>query len=117
MIYRFATALADMGVKDNDKVAIYLPNCPQWVAAYLGSPKDRRRPCPHLADLYPYEIKYMLNDSGAETIVCQDTNYGYVKEVFPHTPLKRAIVTNLIELLPPAEESRGGFSTGRPTAS
>jgi long-chain acyl-CoA synthetase len=49
----------------------------------------------------------MLNDSGAETIICQDTNYGYVKEVFPDTRLKRAIVTNLIELLPWARRTAG----------
>ncbi len=107
LIYRFATALADMGVKDNDKVAIYLPNCPQWVAAYLGAQKIGAVPVPISPIYTPYEIKYMLNDSGAETIVCQDTNYGYVKEVFPHTPLKRAVVTNLIELLPPARRIAG----------
>jgi long-chain acyl-CoA synthetase len=42
----------------------------------------------------------MINDSGAETIVCLDTNFGYVKEIFQKTCLKRVIVTNLIDLLP-----------------
>ena len=107
MIYRFATALSDLGIKDNDKVAIYLPNCPQWLAAYLGAQKIGAIPVPISPIYTPYEMKYMLNDSGAETIICQDTNYGYVKEVFPDTPLKRAIVTNLIELLPWARRMAG----------
>ena len=47
-----------------------------------------------------YEIEYMINDSGAETIICLDTNFCYVKEIFPKTCLKRAIVTNLVDLLP-----------------
>jgi len=107
LIYRFATALSDMGVRDNDKVAIYLPNCPQWLAAYLGAQKIGAIPVPISPIYTPYEIKYMLNDSGAETIICQDTNYGYVKEVFPDTALKRAIITNLIDLLPWARRMAG----------
>jgi long-chain acyl-CoA synthetase len=107
MIYRFATALSDLGIKDNDKVAIYLPNCPQWLAAYLGAQKIGAIPVPISPIYTPYEMKYMLNDSGAETIICQDTNYGYVKEVFPDTPLKRAIITNLVELLPWARRMVG----------
>ncbi len=107
LIYRFATALSDLGVRDNDKVAIYLPNCPQWIAAYLGAQKIGAIPVPISPIYTPYEIKYMLNDSGAETIICQDTNYGYVKEVFPDTPLKRAIITNLIDLLPWARRMAG----------
>jgi long-chain acyl-CoA synthetase len=42
----------------------------------------------------------MINDSGAETIICQDTNFCYVKDVFETTVLRRAIVTNLVDLLP-----------------
>ena len=100
LIYRFATALYELGVKDNDKVVIYLPNCPQWIAAYLGIQKIGGIPVPVSPIYTPYEIKYMINDSGAETIVCQDTNYGYVREVFPDTPLRTIIVTNLVDLLP-----------------
>ncbi|RLA77754.1 MAG: AMP-dependent synthetase, partial [Deltaproteobacteria bacterium] len=47
-----------------------------------------------------FEIEYMLKDAEVETLICLDTNYGYVKEVFPRTPLKRVIVTNLTDLLP-----------------
>jgi long-chain acyl-CoA synthetase len=42
----------------------------------------------------------MVNDSGAETIICQDTNFRYVTEVFEKKNLKRIIVTNLTDLLP-----------------
>jgi len=42
----------------------------------------------------------MANDSGAETIVCMDTNLRYVLEILPETPLKRVVVTNMIDLVP-----------------
>jgi len=53
------------------------------------------------------EIEYMVKDSGAETIVCQDTNFCYVKEIFQKTGLKRAIVTNLADLLPTWKKGLG----------
>ncbi len=31
LIDRFATALYDLGVRDNDKVMLYIPNCPQFL--------------------------------------------------------------------------------------
>jgi len=33
---RFAGGLKTLGVKKGDKVLLYLPNCIQWVVAYLG---------------------------------------------------------------------------------
>ena len=36
---RFASALAGMGVKKGDRVAIHLPNCPQFAVAYYGALK------------------------------------------------------------------------------
>lgn len=35
-----------------------------------------------------------------ETIICQDTNFGYVKVVLPETGLKRIIYTGIASLLP-----------------
>jgi long-chain acyl-CoA synthetase len=97
---RFATALHDLGVKVNDRVVIYIPNCPQWLIAFYGVQKIGAVPVA-IAPIYTlYEIEYLIKDAGAETIVCQDTNFGYVKEVFPKTPLKRVIVTNYVDLLP-----------------
>lgn len=37
LIKRFATALRDLGVKDNDRVMLYIPNCPQFLIAYFAA--------------------------------------------------------------------------------
>ncbi|MDP2643580.1 MAG: AMP-binding protein [Desulfobacterales bacterium] len=97
---RFASALYGLGVRDNDKVMIYMQNCPQWLIAYFAVLKIGAVVVPTSPIYTPYEIAYQLNDSGAETIVCQDTNYGYVREVFPDTPLKRVVISNIADLLP-----------------
>jgi long-chain acyl-CoA synthetase len=104
---RFAGSLNDMGVKKGDRVMIYITNCIQWVIAFLGIQKIGGVIVP-VAPIYTsYEIEYMIKDSGAETIICLDTNFCYVKETFSKTPLKRAIVTNLVDLLPAWKRSLG----------
>jgi long-chain acyl-CoA synthetase len=100
LIDRFATALYDLGVRHNDKVMLYIPNCPQFLIGYFGAQQIGAIPVPVSPIYTPYEIKYLINDSGAETVLCQDTNFRYIQEVFPDTCLKRSIVTNYVDLLP-----------------
>lgn len=97
---RFAGSLVDLGVKKGDRVLIYISNCIQWIIAFLSIQKIGAVIVPVSPIYTSFEIEYMINDSGAETIICLDTNFGYVKEVFSKTELKRAIVTNLVDLLP-----------------
>jgi len=100
LIDRFATGLNNLGVDKGDRVMIYIQNCIQWVIAFFGIQKIGAVAVP-VAPIYTsYEIEYMVNDSGADTIICQDTNFGYVKEIFSKTCLKRVIVTNLVDLVP-----------------
>ena len=100
LINRFATALFDLGVRSNDKVMLYIPNCPQFLIAYFGAQQIGAVPVPVSPIYTPHEIKYLMNDSGAETVLCMDTNFRYVKEVIPETGLKRTIVTTYVDLLP-----------------
>jgi long-chain acyl-CoA synthetase len=97
---RFAGALVDLGVKKGDRVLIYISNCIQWVIAFLGIQKLGAVIVPVSPIYTSYELAYMIEDSGAETIICLDTNFCYAQEVFSDTGLKRAIVTNLADLLP-----------------
>jgi long-chain acyl-CoA synthetase len=79
---------------------LYIPNCPQFLIGYFGAQQIGAIPVPVSPIYTPYEMKYLINDSEAETVLCQDTNFRYIKEVFPETCLKRAIVTNYVDLLP-----------------
>jgi long-chain acyl-CoA synthetase len=98
---RFAGAMVDLGVKKGDRVMIYIPNCIQWVIAFLAIQRIGAVLVPISPIYTSYEIGYMINDSGAETVICQDTNFCYVKEVSPKTKLRHIVVTNLADLLPP----------------
>ena len=100
LIDRFATALHELGVKKDDKVMLYIPNCPQFLIAYLGAQRIGAIPVPVSPIYTPHEMRYLINDSEAETVLCLDTNFRYIQEVFPDTCLKRAIVTTYVDLLP-----------------
>ena len=100
LIDRFATSLAQFGIGKGDKVVIYISNSVQWVITFFAIQKIGATAVPVPPIYTSFEIEYMINDSGAETIVCLDTNFCYVKEIFSKTCLKRVIVTNLVDLLP-----------------
>jgi long-chain acyl-CoA synthetase len=97
---RFAAGLQKLGLAKGDRVAIMLPNCPQFViAAYavwrIGGIVVCCNP------LYvPREIEHLVNDSGAETFVVLSSLYGRLESVRGSTGLKRVIVTNIKEYFP-----------------
>ena len=97
---RLATALQDLGVRKGDRVAIFLPNCPQFVIAYYailraGGVVTAVNP------LYTErELEYQLNNAEAMGIVTLDLLYGRVRNVRPRTGLRFVIVTSLKDYLP-----------------
>ncbi|MGD8984757.1 MAG: class I adenylate-forming enzyme family protein [Desulfobacteraceae bacterium] len=100
LIERFGTGLSELGVKKGDRVILYTTNCPQWLIAFFGIQIIGAHAVPVSPIYTSHEVEYMANDCGAETVVCLDTNYCYVREILPTTPIKRVIVTNLVDLLP-----------------
>jgi len=100
-VNHFANALAQMGVKKGDRVAIYLPNSPQFAIAYYGALKAGAVIAPVNPIYTPRELEFILQDSGAETIVALSQFYPKLQEVRAKTKLKRVIVANIKEYFPP----------------
>jgi len=98
LIHRFATGLADQGVKKGDTVALYLLNCPQYVIAYFAALKLGAKVTPISPVYTSKEVKHQLEDSEAETVVCQDILYGNVEKTGVN--LERVILTSISEYLP-----------------
>jgi long-chain acyl-CoA synthetase len=97
---RFATALHDLGVKKGDKVAILLPNCPQFPIVYYGILRLGAT-ATTVSPLYTArEVGHQLKDSGAKIIVVLDLLYENVEKVWDEVGLKHAIVTSIAEYMP-----------------
>jgi long-chain acyl-CoA synthetase len=91
----FTSALQQNQVQKGDRVAIMLPNCPQYVMSYYGSLAAGAIVTQVNPMSVEREIEYILKDSGAETIVVFDALYSRVKSVQANTNLKNIIVVSL----------------------
>lgn len=100
LVDRAAGALSGLGVKKGDMAILFLPNCPQWVIAWFALQKVGAVAVPITPYYGPRDLRSIAEDSGAETIVCLDTNFGYVSRELAATKVKRAIVTTLVDGLP-----------------
>ncbi len=96
----FASALCRQGIEEGDRVIMYIPNSLQWVVSWLGILRAGAKAVPITPIYTVHDLQYIANDSGARYIVCADTNYGYVKQAFPETQLKKAVIIRLTNLLP-----------------
>lgn len=100
-VNRFAAGLQQMGVGKGDRVAIMLPNCPQFIiAAYATWRIGGIVVCCN--PLYvAREVRHLVEDSGAETFVVMSSLYERIKSIRAETPLRQVIVTNIKEYFPP----------------
>ena len=114
---RLAAALADMDVKKGDRVGIFMPNTPQFVEAYFGILKAGGVVVATNPLYTPPEITQQANDAGIEIMFVMTNFYKTIKAAQPETKIKKLIVTNIKEALPPvtsllftlAREKKGGF--------
>ncbi len=114
---RIAAALADMGVKKGDRVGIFMPNTPQFVMAYFGILKAGGVVVATNPLFTPPEIAEQASDAGVEVMFVMTNFYKTIKATQPNTKIKKLIVTNIKETLPPitsllftlVREKKGGF--------
>jgi long-chain acyl-CoA synthetase len=98
---RFSAGLRALGVKPGDKVAIDLPNCPQFLIAFFGALRIGAVVVPCNPLYTPPELRHQLADAGAETIVVLSKVYPAVKAAREGTTLRNIIVTSIKEEMPP----------------
>ena len=96
----FAAALGALGVRQGDRVALCLPNCPQFLVAQYGVWKAGAIVCPFNPTYTAREMTDALSATGAETLVVLNRFYAQVKEIQPHTSVRRVITTGIKEYLP-----------------
>lgn len=101
MTDHMAAALVEMGVKKGDRVGIFMPNIPQFLIAYFGILKAGGVVVA-VNPTYPVEeILTPVKDANIEVMFCMSRFYGKLKEVREKSGLKKIIVTNIKETLPP----------------
>ena len=98
---RFAASLVRAGIRKGDRVALVLPNCPQFLIAEIGAWKAGATVLP-LNPLYAAgELREPLTNAGVEVVVTLTPFYKRLKDVQRQTPVKQIIATSIKEHLPP----------------
>ncbi len=97
---RCSAALAGLGIAKGDRVALIMPNCPQYVIAYyaaarLGAVVVGNNP------LYTKrEMEHQLRDCGANVVIVLDLLYSDFADVFGEVGVEHVVVARLNDHMP-----------------
>ena len=98
----FAAAVASLGVRPGDRVALLLPNCPQFMIAQFGVWKAGGVVVALNPIYSERELEAALESTGAVLAIALTPFYARVKAVQRRTRLRGVIATSIKEYLPPA---------------
>jgi long-chain acyl-CoA synthetase len=98
----FAAALVELGVRPRDRVALVLPNSPQFFVCEFGAWKAGATVVPLNPIYSEREFEHALDATRAEVLVTLTPFYTRLKSVQGRTHVKHVIATNIKEYLPPA---------------
>jgi long-chain acyl-CoA synthetase len=98
---RFAHALVGLGVQKGDRVAIALPNIPQYPIAFYAVLKAGAVVVPTNPLYTAREMQHQLADAGARLLIMLDMFYPVIRAVRESAGLELVIVTSPADFLPP----------------
>ena len=96
---RLATALNDLGYVKGDSVLLYVPNSPQICIEYIAAARLGLIIFTADPGFMEYELDYIIRDSGAKLVFCDDQNYAVVEKIRNKLGVKDVIVTNVNDYL------------------
>lgn len=80
-VNRLGNALKELGVRMEERVAILLPDTPEWVFAFFGAMKIGAVAVPMNTMLMPKDYEYLLNDSRARVLIVDPSLLDRVTEI------------------------------------
>jgi long-chain acyl-CoA synthetase len=104
-VERFATGLADLGVERGDRVALVLPNCPQFLVAFFAALRAGAVVVPLNPLGTEAELQRQLSDCGVAVVVCLDKTFATVDAARRRTGVQHVIVTSIADYLPMLQRS------------
>ena len=112
---QFANGLISLGLEKGSKLAIILPNIPQFVICFWGALKAGLTIVPCNPLYREREIEFQLQDSEADAVVLlnniynQNDFYSSFEKAKPRlTKIKHVFVTSLTDYLPPVKKQLAG---------
>lgn len=108
---RVAGFLVSRGIKKGDRVALFLPNIPQYPEIFFGVMKAGAI-CVTCNPLYTAdELNFQLKDCGARIVFCMDHPdfYATTVKAISGTAVEKAVICNIKSYLPTIKGFLGGL--------
>jgi len=91
-INKAANVFLNLGVKKGDRVCFFLPNCPEYLYAWLGLAKIGAVLVPINTNYKTEETKYIVNHSEAQIILVHSSLKDVVDKIRSETPLLKTLL-------------------------
>jgi long-chain acyl-CoA synthetase len=100
-VNRLAAGLRAMGVARGDRVALMMPNCPQFVIAYFGALRAGAIVTATSSMYTSREVAHQWNDAGAKVVIADRRLYSVIKAAMPQlASVQRVILTGMRQYSP-----------------
>lgn len=97
----FGMALMDLGLKNQDRFAIFLKNSPDWVVSDFGTMFAGGATVPIYETLIPHAVRHILKDSGAIGVIVEDKGqFDKIKDIWADVPTLKFVVLRKPEGVP-----------------
>jgi long-chain acyl-CoA synthetase len=97
---RFAALLAARSVQRGDRVAVFMPNCPQFLIAFYGILKLGAVHVPVNPLFKAEEVLYELRDSGAQVMLALDQLMDVARAARDQGAVRHLFVTSFADMRP-----------------
>jgi long-chain acyl-CoA synthetase len=101
---RFAALIKRLGATKGDRIAVFLPNCPQFIFCFFGILKAGCVHVPVNPMFTEPELAYELNDTEAHIIVVHDQLLPVLQAVKEQSSIVHILQTSLLDVLPAKPE-------------
>lgn len=101
---RFAALLLSRGICRGDRIAVFLPNCPQYFIAFYGIMKLGAVHVPINPMYKAVELRHALAETGARGILAQDQLFGILAEATTDLALDCVLTTAVGDMAPTSPE-------------
>ncbi len=88
-----ANHLRSLGLGKGDKLAVMLPNCPEFIIAYFGIQKMGGVAVTLNVQSTSYELRHLLGNSDSKCLITQGTLAKRFEEIRDELPLCRHLIT------------------------
>jgi len=98
---RLAAGLHSLGLARGDRVALMMPNCPQFVISYFGALRAGAIVTATSTMYTAREVSHQWNDAGAKVVIADRRLYPVIKAALPQlTSVRHIILTGMRQYSP-----------------